>query len=342
MRTPRLVQWFVAVVAPVTLAHASVPTEDVGDDARADFDAIAVPYWTAAERRMGELSGRYVNHRTWFAAAHLPPGSISDTTQAVAFDFSSGTSSAKYSTTNLADPTDVSILGMNADHKFSLSKRGDQRNYRVTDFTRFRTGESFFLGRVTNDPNLRRAFAAESLDTIRLPGLAANASGRFLKSVRYARRPEGQRVELECEIPWAVPGNPPMQIKAVLNPALHWAVEQWEGHRAGQGVTRGRTTFQVVDGGLPFPATYAFESIDRDGEPIVRETYTFDPPTFHQGSPVPAEQFTLAAFGLPEPGKVATGSRVGLWGTVGLVAAGIVLAVLARWRKAPPARTGAA
>jgi len=128
------------------------------------------------------------------------------------------------------------------------------------------------------------------------------------------------RVEIEQEIPR--PNKPPAQGRFWFVPDLGWIPVRWEwGRLEGPREKRGNWVVQISYGdkvrGVPIAkrARAAQVSFGKapDWEYMVWEAEMLS----YQLEPPPEREFTLAAFGIPEPPQEPSRSRLWLWTLIG-------------------------
>ena len=129
----------------------------------------------------------------------------------------------------------------------------------------------------------------------------------------------------------------------LVSPAEKWVLHEYEYRpKNGLAIRKGVIDYGEVQVGFPVPKRVVTSVFDIHKKQL-REVRTYDFEEFRFVD-VPAQEFTLAAFGLPEgvvrPGKVARTSKAGYWFFgLAFVALGVSVAVKSassRLQKRPP------
>ncbi len=143
------------------------------------------------------------------------------------------------------------------------------------------------------------------------------------------------RAMVRVEFTRSTKNEPPYKYWAILNPDECWAVYQCQEH-----VSWGTITYTVEYGssfdGVPFPSKMVFVDADQSGQSVNEHHMSYDEP---KKCDAPSKQFTLGAYGLPEPGSAGGGGSwltastlFAIGGVLGL-SGGIVLWIVSRIRK---------
>lgn len=302
-------------------------------DAAAAFLRDAIPYWAAAETRMGQMSGSYVEEltlrpRATVAGGQKPPATTDSRRVRYAFDAHDGAASCLIA--SATGQSDQYVFATNKENEFNVHARSGG-TFSIDSFRLAPDKRGDLFGNLGAHEMLYRVLAAESFDGFRLADVAAGTNGVRITQVRYVQGPQGPRAELQWDYPPRTDEQTP-HVTAILNPANHWAVESWRRTYA-RGTIACDVTLRALADGTPFVDTLTWNSLGLHGEQGTRSVCRFEVPAIEDWTPATSDKFKLAAYGLRVPGQVTGGSKFVLLNVVGLLVLGGVFAVLARRRR---------
>jgi hypothetical protein len=196
-------------------------------------------------------------------------------------------------------------------------------------------GRSTVFG-LPNDSAVRLACICQTVYNVHLPDLAKEP-GFLLKRVSSVDADSNRLVRIEYDrVSHSMRNDPARGGWVLLDPALYWVVKQYEVKAVwpdGQGTISATLEYKTTDSGFPL-ATRVVRNHKAESQtgPVDHE-YVLDYDLNVQDK-LPERDFTLSAFGLPEPAG-ATRSRLYLWiGGVGVLCVSVALWLARRARTA--------
>jgi hypothetical protein len=232
----------------------------------------------------------------------------------------------------------------NESYYFTLAKERQAREYRITSVD---TRENLSLRQRGAWGRFLDAYVDAPLRMDRLRLTEAFADPNF--SVRSVSPVAGQqkgmlRIAFDWGLPALKSAGGGFEGWLLVSPEQKWVVREYEFRsKNGVGVHKGVLEYGDVQDGFPVPKRFTKStfSVPRNLSTMV-ETYDFQEFRFVD---LPAEDFTLAAFGFPEsalrPGKVARTNNAPYW-FFGAAFMALAVCVALRWassrlRRAPSA-----
>jgi hypothetical protein len=235
----------------------------------------------------------------------------------------------------LARRTSSEAEGINSSYSFKLNRRSPDKGWIITDVQLPDQSNTFSdKQREFQESHLKDVCPCLRLENLWLPTLIQDPDFK-ITAIQTQEIDGHAAVRFDFDYPKAdkdYPGNGGFRIKGgwmVLDPEHDWILREYIGH-SGSDYTHHKT-FLIREGADRHPiVTHSTNQIVGKGEELL-ETNESEWQTVEQ-SDVPLEEFTLSAFGLPEPPGTQVGkSRLHLWIALsGMVCLGI--AALIRWQ----------
>lgn len=228
--------------------------------------------------------------------------------------------------------------GINPQYAFELERQSQERGWALTSL-RNSPGEGESAGQSNKDATLDKQIVrsiAKNLviHNLWLPELVDSSDFRVIGLPRQVGdRPLRLRVEFE-HLPKVILNNPVRHGWMILDVNHHWLLDEYEVqmlYKDGATVQKAKFYSKQDTNGFLIPQRIVLTTTNREGTIDFEYRQDFD--LREEQSPQIAE-FTLSAFGLPEPRGVEwkTGTAWWIW-CVGAAVAFSVLAAVFRWLK---------
>jgi hypothetical protein len=241
------------------------------------------------------------------------------------------------------------VVCTNGSYAFQLRRSGD-KDWVLVKFHAVADGplpDVFHLGGLS-DPAVRLASPYMLQGLAWLPDMFSTNTFQVRKIDRQGVN-ETARVTLQYEFPDRTRPDMVQKGTVTLDPSRHWVITAFENNQIFKGTTKKTVVtshFETGETGLPLRVRYT-AVVSSDAPAFVGKNRTDEGKTTYTREVADESEFTLSAFGLPEPGGAKVEKRTPryVW-AIGIAVGFLILSVLFRWlarrRNVAPIQEGAA